>query len=344
MAEKELSSSSTAAFRKVFNDEGKYSFKSDYEFSTSRCCDKTEYERRVTCNGNLNDIQVQILRYLAHYTYADVSILVRAAHLDRKRNPEMPLLDPGTIKDEAEKLVRNGSICRCSYMIKRENMLDDGRFMDSKAKMQCYCLSANGTLAFRHKSDYGGYIEELLPIMHAGEIIKRLQTNICCSVLASDFSGTYTPCESTRLEKDTRRPLYGMFRTSHDTAIFEPVLWKRDIHCQQGEEVDKHIVTRAKFIHDFIAADKEKEENKDRKYFIVFVIEKLEDVKRTYNAYEDQFTEGLSELVEDVYVTNEAVIDYALSHKRDTVAPFIKLVKKPDSFKIMAETPEFFLS
>ncbi len=273
-----------------------------YIFDNSPAAGRGEFERIMTVM-DVRDfkLQLQILRYLAWVSYADMQMIIRLAKMF-EATQEIPnvVTNEGHLASLMTTLVKSGAVNRRSYR-RYDGAIEKGLFY-------CYCLSDRGAMLFKDQTYYSEYIEENLVKKGDLEIMKRLAVNYIMTKFAPRMKTCghevgYCRSVLSEGEKGIRRVLYGSTESEKAYTVMEPAFYKRDAEAMTEEELEKWYNKRIRFLKENLQTSGE---NKQKVF--VLIIEDSSWLKRAYLDYID-----IIDICDQVYVTSEALANSYVS-------------------------------
>lgn len=325
--------STTELFKQIMQHPGKYVCKEHFRFSHSTVYDKYEFERRYV--EAYKEEHVQILRYLAKSTYADLYSLVACAEQFRKSGKMATVItDVDYIEKMTKTLVRYGAVCERAY-IDPENVSKDGEQLSSKNEMRVYCLTEMGASLFKRKTEYTDYIEEYLWEAGSLDIMRRLSTNNIIINTRAKFSGYSDLCGTYRIPGAglKRQVVYGKMENSSDLVIYEPVFYRREETVQTEKDLLDHYKERTQFLTRYFS-----DVGKNKRKTLVIVVEVYEHIRDALSQMKD-----VMDVVDEVYVTSELLVaNTTFASNALPYAPFLRIVKTEDKINVKQSTPSAF--
>ncbi len=325
--------STTELFKQIMQHTGKYVCREHFRFSHSTVYDKYEFERRYV--ESYREEHVQILRYLAKSTYADLYSLVASAEQFKKSGKMATVItDVDYIEKMAKTLVRYGAVCERAYN-DPEAVSKDGDNLIESGVLKAYCLTEMGASLLKRKTEYTDYIEEFLWQAGSLDIMRRLATNSIIINTRSKFAGYSDLCGTYRIPGAglKRQVVYGKMENASDLVIYEPVFYRREETVQTEKDLLDHYKERTQFLSRYFP-----EVGKGKRKTLVIVVEAYEYIRDALA----QMKEAM-DVVDEVYVTSEALVaKTTLGSGGLNYAPFLRIVKTEDRINVKQATPTAF--
>lgn len=290
-----------------------------YLFDDSSAPGRGEYERMFTLSDvRKRSLQVQILRYLAWTTYADMQMILRLARMFAATQEI-----PNVVTDEAHITALMTSLMKMGCVVCRTYRSPDGQ--KGKGTLRCYTLTDRGAELFKDQTDYDEYIETNLVGKGELDVMKRLASNYIMTkyapmIMASGCEPVY--CQNV-LSKDgegIRKVLYGCIKGEKSYTVFEPAFYMRNASVAREQELVRRIEKRQKFlIQNLESAGDGKQK------ILVLVVENSSWLKRAYADYGETISK-----CDAVYVTTESL---ANAWTGEGPSPFMLVAVDRDKMK-----------